>query len=192
MIYEMLKLNKIRLIFNFTYLVYITYPSVYMTSFVFFRVRCILLAFILFSTSLLFGGEGMWLPFLLKSLNEAEMKSMGMKMSAEDIYSVNKGSLKDAVVHFGGFCTAEVISDQGLILTNHHCGYDAIQTHSTLEKNYLTDGFWAKSLNEEKPNEGLTATFIVRIEDVSDKIFIGITPAMTAKEKQSLIDQNIS
>ena len=139
MIYEMLKLNKIRLIFNFTYLVYITYPSVYMTSFVFFRVRCILLAFILFSTSLLFGGEGMWLPFLLKSLNEAEMKSMGMKMSAEDIYSVNKGSLKDAVVHFGGFCTAEVISDQGLILTNHHCGYDAIQTHSTLEKNYLTD-----------------------------------------------------
>lgn len=85
----------------------------------------------------------MWLPFLLKSLNEAEMKSMGMKMSAEDIYSVNQGSLKDAVVHFGGFCTGELISDQGLLLTNHHCGYDAIQGHSTLENNYIKNGFWA-------------------------------------------------
>ena len=82
----------------------------------------------------------MWLPFLLKSLNEAEMKSMGMKMSAEDIYSVNQGSLKDAVVHFGGFCTGELVSDQGLLLTNHHCGYDAIQAHSTLEKNYIKNG----------------------------------------------------
>lgn len=90
-----------------------------------------------------FAGEGMWLPFLLKSLNEAEMKSMGMKMSAEDIYSVNQGSLKDAVVHFGGFCTGELISDQGLLLTNHHCGYDAIQGHSTLENNYIKNGFWA-------------------------------------------------
>src|SRR5215204_5454300 len=100
----------------------------------------VLLLFVLLHT-FSFAGEGMWLPFLLKALNEDEMKSMGMKMSAEDIYSVNQGSLKDAVVHFGGFCTAEVISDQGLILTNHHCGYDAIQSHSTIEKNYLTNGF---------------------------------------------------
>ena len=144
-----------------------------------------------FTLHLAIAGEGMWLPFLLKALNEAEMKSMGMKMSAEDIYSVNRGSLKDAVVHFGGFCTAEVISDQGLILTNHHCGYDAIQTHSTLEKNYLTDGFWASKLDEELPNPGLFATFIVSIEDVTPKILQGISTEMTAKEKQSIIDQNI-
>ncbi|HUR29920.1 MAG TPA: S46 family peptidase, partial [Saprospiraceae bacterium] len=121
------------------------------------------------SSLLVFAGEGMWLPFLLQTLNEAEMKSMGMKMSADDIYSVNHGSLKDAVVHFGGFCTAEVISDQGLILTNHHCGYDAIQAHSTLDKNYVKDGYWASNQNEELKNPGLFATFIVRIEDVTAK-----------------------
>jgi hypothetical protein len=152
----------------------------------------IVFSFVLtFTLHLVIAGEGMWLPFLLKALNEAEMKSMGMKMSAEDIYSINRGSLKDAVVHFGGFCTAEVISDQGLILTNHHCGYDAIQAHSTLEKNYLTDGFWASKLDEELPNPGLFATFIVSIEDVTPKIFQGVTTEMTAKEKQSIIDQNI-
>ena len=80
--------------------------------------------------------EGMWLPLLLQQLNEAEMQSLGMKMTAEDIYSVNQGSLKDAIVHFGGFCTAEVISSQGLLLTNHHCGDEFIQSHSTLQNNY--------------------------------------------------------
>src|SRR5687768_15628457 len=140
----------------------------------FFRSMLILCLFLL--QTAMFAGEGMWLPFLLKSLNESEMKSLGMKMSAEDIYSVNKGSLKDAIVHFGGFCTAEVISDQGLILTNHHCGYDAIQTHSTLDKNFLTDGYWAANKNEELPNPGLFATFIVSIEDVTDKILIGVLP----------------
>ena len=81
----------------------------------------------------------MWLPLFLKSLNEAEMQSLGMKISAEHIYSVNNGSLKDAIVHFGGFCTSEIISDQGLLLTNHHCGYGQIQSHTTLENNYLKD-----------------------------------------------------
>jgi len=81
------------------------------------------------------AGEGMWLPMFLKSLNEAEMQSLGMKISAEDIYSINKGSLKDAIVHFGGFCTSELISGEGLLLTNHHCGYGQIQAHSTLDKN---------------------------------------------------------
>ncbi|MDQ3017074.1 MAG: S46 family peptidase, partial [Bacteroidota bacterium] len=137
-----------------------------------------------------FAGEGMWLPFLLKALNEGEMKSMGMKMSAEDIYSVNQGSLKDAVVHFGGFCTAEVISDQGLILTNHHCGYDVIQQRSTLEKNYLTDGYWAKRRDEELPNPGLFATFIVRIEDVTSKVTNGLKEGITPKERQSIIEAN--
>ena len=137
-------------------------------------------------------GEGMWLPLLLKSLNEAEMQSMGMKMSAEDIYSVNKGSLKDAIVHFGGFCTSELISDQGLLLTNHHCGYGQIQSHSAVGKNYLKDGFWAENMSTELPNAGLTATFIVRIEDVTKAVFEGVTEKMTLKERQSAIDKNLA
>src|SRR5687768_8272683 len=84
-----------------------------------------------------FADEGMWLPQLLQQLNEKQMKSLGMKISASDIYNVNKGSLKDAIVSFGGFCTGEVISDKGLVLTNHHCGFDVIQNHSSLERNYI-------------------------------------------------------
>ena len=132
------------------------------------------LVFSLANLPLGIAGEGMWLPIFLKSLNEAEMKEMGMQMSAEDIYSVNKGSLKDAIVHFGGFCTAEVISNQGLILTNHHCGYSAIQSHTTLENNYIKDGFWAANHQQEKSNPGLFAKFIVRIEDVSKKALRGV------------------
>ncbi len=153
----------------------------------------VLLAFILSTgLSVLSAGEGMWLPLLLKSLNEKEMKSMGMKMTADDIYSVNKGSLKDAVVHFGGFCTGEVISDQGLLLTNHHCGYDAIQSHSTLEQNYLKDGFWAKNFSEELPNPGLFATFIIRIEDVTKDVLKGVDDNMALTERQSAIDRNMN
>ena len=138
-----------------------------------------------------FAGEGMWLPHLLKALNEGEMQEMGMKMTAEDIYSVNQGSLKDAIVHFGGFCTSEIISDKGLLLTNHHCGYGQIQSHTTLENNYIRDGFWAKSMAEELPNPGLTAIFIERIEDVSEAVLAGITANMDEKERQSTIDKNI-
>src|SRR5215216_283640 len=111
-----------------------------------------------------FANEGMWLPQLLSQLNEKQMKSLGMKISAADIYNVNKGSLKDAIVSFGGFCTGEVISSKGLVLTNHHCGFDAVQNHSTLEHNYIRDGFWATSYSEELKNPTLFATFIVRIE----------------------------
>ena len=143
-------------------------------------------------TTVAYAGEGMWLPLLLKALNEEEMQEMGMKMSAEDIYSVNKGSLKDAIVHFGGFCTAEVISEQGLILTNHHCGYGQIQSHSTLENNYLEDGFWAMSRDEEKPNPGLFARFIVRIEDVTEQALAGVTDEMSPEERQSAIDKNLN
>ena len=139
-----------------------------------------------------FAGEGMWLPQLLKSLNEAEMQGMGMKMTAEDIYSVNKGSLKDAIVHFGGFCTSELISGEGLLLTNHHCGYGQIQSHSSIANNYLKDGFWAPSKKEELPNTGLTATFIVRIEDVSETILAGVGDHMDEKESQSIVDKNIA
>lgn len=137
------------------------------------------------------AGEGMWLPFLLQKMNEAQMKSMGMKMNAEDIYSLNKGSLKDAVVQFGGGCTGEIISDKGLLLTNHHCGYGAIQDHTTLETNYLRDGFWAKTLDQELPNPGLTALFIVRMEDVTAAATAGIMDNISEKERQSQIDKNL-
>jgi len=155
-----------------------------------FRTPFILAGFILAGILPATAGEGMWIPLLLKLLNESEMKTMGMKMSADDIYSVNKGSLKDAVVHFGGFCTGEVISDQGLVLTNHHCGYDAIQNHSTLEKNYLRDGYWAKNHAEELPTPGLFVTFIVRIEDVSKEMLEGITEGMDPKARQARLEAN--
>nr|MCU0387556.1 S46 family peptidase [Chitinophagaceae bacterium] len=139
-----------------------------------------------------FANEGMWLPQLLGQLNEKEMKAMGMKISAKDIYSINSGSLKDAIVSFGGFCTAEVISKEGLILTNHHCGYSAIQNHTTLQNNYLRDGFWAMDKTQELPNPALFATFIIRIDDVTDKVLNGVNPSMTESERQSNIDKNIN
>ncbi len=144
-----------------------------------------------FFSSALFAGEGMWLPLLLKALNETEMQSMGMKMTAEDIYSVNKGSLKDAIVHFNGGCTSEIISSQGLLLTNHHCGYSQIQSHSTMEQNYLRDGFWAKELGDEIPNKNLTATLISRIEDVTDKVLENVTDDLDPTVRQSIIDINL-
>ena len=138
-----------------------------------------------------FANEGMWLPLLLEKLNEREMKSLGMKISAKDIYNINSGSLKDAIVSLGGFCTGEIISNKGLVLTNHHCGFDAIQNHSTLEHNYIRDGFWAKNNSEELPNPGLFVTFIGRIEDVTKQILSGATAAMTEAERQSLVDKNM-
>jgi hypothetical protein len=150
-----------------------------------------LLIALLFSLSC-FAGEGMWLPHLLKALNEAEMKSMGMKMSAEDIYSVNNGSLKDAIAHFGGGCTSSIISANGLLLTNHHCGYRQIQNHSSVENNLLRNGFWANNYKEELPNPGLFVTFIDRIEDVSEIALAGVENALSAAQRQSIIDKNIN
>jgi hypothetical protein len=145
---------------------------------------------LLCSVSLLKAEEGMWLPFLLEKLNEKQMKSLGMKISAKDIYSINKGSLKDAIVSFGGFCTGEVISSKGLVLTNHHCGFDAVQDHTTLDHNYIRDGFWAKNNAEELANPKLFVTFIVRIDDVSKQVLTGITASMSESERQSLVDRN--
>ncbi|TCJ13128.1 S46 family peptidase [Flaviaesturariibacter flavus] len=139
-----------------------------------------------------FADEGMWLPQLLQSLNEKDMKRLGMKISASDIYSINKSSLKDAIVSLGGFCTAEVISTQGLLLTNHHCGFDAIQNHSTLDHNYIRDGFWSKNKGEELPNAGLTASFIVRIDEVTGKVTEGLDPAQPEKDRQALVDRKIA
>jgi hypothetical protein len=133
----------------------------------------------------------MWLPLLLEKLNEKEMKSLGMKISAKDIYNINSGSLKDAIVSLGGFCTGEIISNKGLLLTNHHCGFDAVQNHSTLEHNYIRDGFWAKSNSEELANPGLFVTFIIRIEDVTKQVLNGVTPALSESERQSQVDKNM-
>ena len=115
------------------------------------------------------ADEGMWLPLLLQD-NEADMQALGLQLTAADLYDINNSSLKDAVVSLGGFCTAEMISDQGLMLTNHHCAYNVIQTHSSVNNDYLSDGFWAMDKSEEIPNEGLTASFLIRMEDVSERV----------------------
>ena len=153
----------------------------------FFRILLILLVLPAFAQQ-----GGMWIPSLLKGGNEKEMKALGMKISADDIYSVNNSSLKDAVPHFDGGCTAEMISPKGLLLTNHHCGYDNIQSHSTVEHDYLTDGFWAYKMEDELPNKDLTVTFIIKIEDVTAKIFEGVLNLPSESDKQKKIQQNIA
>ena len=135
---------------------------------------------------------GMWIPSLLEGMNAKEMKSLGMKMSVSDIYNINKSSLKDAVPHFNGGCTAEMISNQGLLLTNHHCGYGQIQAHSSVQNDYLTDGFWAKNLSEELPNKNLEVTFIVRIEDVTKKVLADTQNLKDETLRNAQIERNIA
>ncbi len=135
---------------------------------------------------------GMWIPSLLKGMNEKEMKNLGMKMSISDIYDVNKSSLKDAIPQFNGGCTSEVISPKGLLLTNHHCGFDEIQSHSSVEHDYITNGFWAYKMEDELPNPNLEVTFIVRIEDVTSKVLEGVSALGTEADKQKKIIDNIS
>jgi len=137
------------------------------------------------------ADEGMWIPLLIEKYNIEDMQKKGFKLSAEDIYSINQDCLKDAVVIFGRGCTGELVSDQGLLLTNHHCGYRAIQQHSSVEHDYLTDGFWAMSKDEELPNPGLTATFLKRIEDVTDKTLAGVTDEMSEEERTEKIRENM-
>lgn len=153
-------------------------------------IRHLLVVISILIVSIARASDGMWLPLLLEKMNEKEMKSLGMKISAKDIYSVNSGSLKDAIVSFGGFCTGEVISSKGLVLTNHHCGFDAIQNHSSIDHNYIRDGFWSGSYAEEIPNAGLFVTFIVRIEDVTARVLNGVNSDLSESERQSLIDKN--
>ena len=121
--------------------------------------------------SLVKADEGMWLPQLLQSMNESDMKDCGLQLTAQDLYDVNNSSLKDAIVALnGGMCTGEMISSQGLMLTNHHCAFDVIQTHSTVDNDYLTDGFWAMTRDAELPNEGFSVSFLVSIESVTDRV----------------------
>ncbi len=152
------------------------------------RILLVLMTFWL--SPALWAAEGMWLPLMLKALQD-DMQAQGMKLTAEDIYSVNQSSLKDAIVSFGGFCTGELISAEGLILTNHHCGYGAIQDHSSVQDDLLTDGFWAMNREMEKPNAGLFVTFIVRMEDVSEQVLKGIDPALAEAEREKLVADRI-
>jgi hypothetical protein len=139
----------------------------------------------------LFADEGMWLLMYLKKMNEKEMQSKGLKLTADDIYNVNNSSLKDAIVSLGGFCTGEIISNEGLMLTNHHCAYGSIQFHSSVKNDYLTDGFWAKTKAEELPNEGLTASILDYMENVTDKVLEGIKEGIPAAERTQLVTKNI-
>ncbi|MEA3505425.1 MAG: S46 family peptidase [Bacteroidota bacterium] len=153
--------------------------------------KSILLLF--FAAAMVFQGsakEGMWIPMLLNKFVEKDMREMGMRLTAEDIYSINHSSLKDAIIIFGRGCTGELVSDQGLILTNHHCGYGAIQSHSSVEHDYLTDGFWAMNKSEELSNPGLKATFLIRIEDVTEKILADVTNNMTQAERKEIINKH--
>ena len=138
---------------------------------------------LILSSTIATAHEGMWLPMLIKRLNYADMQANGLNLTAEELYDINNASLKDAIVSLGGFCTGEIISNQGLMLTNHHCGYDAIRSHSTVENDYLTDGFWAMTREEERKNPGLTAAILVRMEDVTDKVLAELTDDMTETER---------
>lgn len=151
------------------------------------RVCNVLLVFLLLFPFTLKADEGMWLLPLLKQLNIDKMTEMGLNLTAEDIYEVNNSSLKDAVVLFGGGCTGEIVSDQGLLLTNHHCGYGEIQSHSTVENNYLEAGFWAMTMEDELPNPDLTATFLIRMEDVTDRVNSALSDEMTENEREEAI-----
>ena len=138
------------------------------------------------------ADEGMWIPMLLKKYNIEDMKKKGFKLTAEDIYSVNQICMKDAVMIFGGGCTGELISDEGLLITNHHCGYGQIQKHSSLKNDYLTDGFWAMSREEELANPNLNVTFLVRIEDLTERILKDVDDNLNEKERQEKIASNIA
>ena len=135
------------------------------------------------------ADEGMWLPSLI-SQRIADMQEKGFKLDAEDIYSINQASLKDAVVLFGRGCTGELISPEGLLLTNHHCGYSQIQKHSSVEHDYLKDGFWAMSREEELPNPGLSVSFLERMEDVTDRVLEGYTPDMSEDQRVAIVQKN--
>ncbi len=155
------------------------------------KISVILLLFFSIGLQAQKGEGGMWMPNTIKQV-ESDMQGMGMSITADEIWSNEKPSIKNAVVQLGNGCTAEIMSDKGLVFTNHHCGYEAIQKLSTIEHNYLQDGFWANSFEEELPAEGLTVTFIDDMIDVSDQVLNGVTDSMSAKERQSIIDKNIN
>ncbi|MEZ4906862.1 MAG: S46 family peptidase [Saprospiraceae bacterium] len=155
------------------------------------KVLSILIIQLIFQFSV-FSQGGMWLPSELKGQTEKDMKKLGLKIKADKIYNETEPSIKDAIVKFGGGCTGSVISNQGLIITNHHCGYGSIQRLSTVENNLLQNGFWAESFDEELPANGMTVTFVEQIIDVTDEILSGVNDDMSMAESQSVVDLNIN
>jgi len=154
------------------------------------RITLLLLVFLFAFSSLVKADEGMWLLMYLDKQTYKDMKDKGLKLSPKQIYDINKASLKDAIIQFGRGCTGEIVSNQGLILTNHHCGYSWIQSHSTIDHDYLSNGFWAYNKSEELPNPGLTAKFFVRMEDVTDKVLNGVSDNSTENERQEIVIKN--
>src|SRR5690554_1903823 len=151
----------------------------------------VLILSILVFSPLAKADEGMWLLMFLDKQTYKEMKTKELKLTPQQIYDINKASLKDAIVQFGRGCTGEIVSNQGLLFTNHHCGYPQIQEHSTVEHDYLMNGFWAYSKEEELPCPGLTAKFLIRMEDVSEGVLEGVTEEMNEEKRSSLIRENI-
>jgi hypothetical protein len=153
--------------------------------------KLLALLLLLLTVSSSYAVEGMWIPTLLKRYNIEEMQKMGFKLTAEDIYDINHASMKDAVVLFGSGCTGEVISGDGLLITNHHCGFGQIQKHSSVAHDYLTNGFWAKNRGDELANPGLSVQFLVKMEEVTASIVKGVTPEMSNDSTRKLIAANI-
>ena len=149
-----------------------------------------LIAALMLSFMIARADEGMWLPYSLNGQNLAEMQAMGCKLTAEQIFSFNQPSIKDAIVQFGGGCTGEIISPEGLLLTNHHCGLSYVQKHSSIEHDYLTDGFWAKSKGEELPNPGLSVLFLNYVEDVTEAVLKGVTSETSEADREELVAKN--
>lgn len=154
------------------------------------NIRSLLFAFMLLCSSSGYADEGMWMPNQLKK-KEAAMKALGLQIPVEEIYSEENVSLKDAIVQFGGGCSGEVISNSGLVLTNHHCGYSQVQSLSTMEHNYVKDGFWAMNKSQELPCPGLNVTFIISIQDVTEKVFSELKAEMTSDEKEQKLAEAI-
>ena len=145
---------------------------------------------LLLSVTVARADEGMWLPYSLNGQNLAEMQALGCKLTAEQIFSFNQPSLKDAIVQFGGGCTGEIISPEGLLLTNHHCGLSYVQRHSSVEHDYLTDGFWAHSQGEELPNPGLSVLFLYKVTDMTNEVLYGVDANTTEAEREAIIRKN--
>ena len=148
--------------------------------------------FMLSFSSAIKADEGMWFLMHIERLNQRDMQKMGLQLTAEEIYSVNNRSLKDAIVQFNGGCTASIVSENGLVLTNHHCGYDAIAELSTADRNHLKDGYWAKSLDAELKPENLYVRFFLRMDDVSKRILSQVNDKMTEKEREAAINKEIA
>jgi V8-like Glu-specific endopeptidase len=136
------------------------------------------------------ADEGMWLLMFLDKQTYKDMKAKGLKLTPKQIYDINNASLKDAIIQFGRGCTGEIVSSQGLILTNHHCGYSSIQSHSTVEHDYLSNGFWAYNKSEELPTPGLTAKFFIRMEDVTSEVLQGVTDNMSENDRRDIVRKN--